>query len=87
MLKKNKKSFHENFANVSQLGMLLKIQLTDILGITHHHAISVPHVANNFMKSTIQRLISTPMIKKNSLIVFTQSAPGGISPKQNIISM
>ena len=73
MLKKNTStSFYANFANVSQLGTLLKIQLTDILSITHHHAISVPHVANIFMKSTIWRLISTPMIWKNSLIVLTK---------------
>ena len=88
MLKKNTSiSFYASFVNVNQLAMIRKIQWTDILGIAHYHAISVPHVANNFTKSTIWRPISKPMIQKNSSIVLTQSAPGGISPKWNIIIM
>ena len=61
MWKKNTNtSFYANFANVGQLGMLLKFQLTDILGITHHHAISVPHVANNsYEKYNLEAHINT----------------------------
>ena len=66
--------------------MLLKIQLTDMISITIHYAISVPHVANNSTKSTIWRLISTPMIQKNSSVVYTQIAQGDTRPKQSIIN-
>ena len=65
--------------------MLLKIQLTDMIGITIHHTISVPHVANNSMKSTIWRPISIPMIQKNSSVVCTQIAQGDTNPKQSIM--
>ena len=83
---KHKYKFLCKFCKCKSVGYLSK---NSVDRHSQHHS-SPHHICarcGSFTKSTIWRLISTPMIQKNSSIVFTQSAPGGTSPKWNIISM